>query len=369
MFPYSFFFSIAVFVYLLFVCPHFSSLSFVLELIILFILLLYLIFSSSPYCFCPKKSKISVVNFSWWNSVFVFWTLPSSVFHLLFFPPCVVLIPYLFHVLLIISASWHYYSWFSSINLLFGSLKKISRFVFDQKFQKISLILFLTYFWKKKKRFYWVSSFCAFYFFMHDLQKHVAILCFQSLFGKISCFLCRSPFVSVRKKFTSKKKRDSLYFSLLLFLLNLFSLNCVISSCLLSLLIVFSFSTIFLFSFLPSFSFHVSLSLCLPSHYVYLLSLSLSLSLSLMLLLFIPSKKITFIFFLKNFFHLFIHSCKTVFVLSPLLLRSFFSHLFLQSCSFEQEKLTLFFFWKKNNLFNPSKNFFFSEILSFDDFF
>ena len=35
----------------------FFSLSFVLELIILFILLLYPIFSSSPYCFCPKKNQ------------------------------------------------------------------------------------------------------------------------------------------------------------------------------------------------------------------------------------------------------------------------------------------------------------------------
>ena len=84
----SFFFSIAVFVNLLFVLPHFSSVSFVLDLIFLFILILYLFFffSSSAYFFARKKSKISVVNFSRWNCVFVFWTLPSSVFHLLFFP-------------------------------------------------------------------------------------------------------------------------------------------------------------------------------------------------------------------------------------------------------------------------------------------
>ena len=43
-------------------------------------------FSSSPYLFfCPKKIKNLCVNFSRWTYFFVFWTLPSSVFHLLFF--------------------------------------------------------------------------------------------------------------------------------------------------------------------------------------------------------------------------------------------------------------------------------------------
>ena len=92
------------------------------------------------YFFNPKNSKNSVVNFSRWIYVCFlnppFFGVSSLVF------PCVVLIPCLFHVLLIISASWHYFSWFSSINLLFGSLQKKCRFVFEQRFQKISLILF-----------------------------------------------------------------------------------------------------------------------------------------------------------------------------------------------------------------------------------
>ena len=81
-----FFFSIAVFVNLLFVLPHFSSLS-LLFLISLFsyFFFTFFFFISVPVFFA-RNSKFSVVNFSRWNYVFVFWTLPSSVFHLLFFP-------------------------------------------------------------------------------------------------------------------------------------------------------------------------------------------------------------------------------------------------------------------------------------------
>ena len=121
-----------------------------------------------------------------------------------FFPPCVDLIPCLFHVLLIISASWHYFSWFSSINLLFGSLKNNCRFVVGQKFQKISLILFLSL----KKLLFFLSfiNFCFWIcFFMHDLQKHFAIfLCFHILFWKISWFFCLNLLLSVKKN--TKKK-------------------------------------------------------------------------------------------------------------------------------------------------------------------
>ena len=127
-----------------------------------------------------------------------------------------------------------------------------------------------------------------------------------------------------------------------------------------SLLILHAFS---LFS-LPSFSFHVFLSLCLPlAIFIYSLSFSLSYASSVY-----SFKKNTFIDFLFK---------KNLFICSSLLAKLFlfyllccfapFSHLFLQSCSFEQEKLTPFFFWQKNNLFKTSKNFF-SEILSFDVF-
>ena len=141
--------------------------------------------------FARKNSKISVVNFAWWNYVFVFWTLPSSVFHLLFFPPCVVLIPCLFHVSLIISVSWHYFSWFSFINLLFGSQKKKLSFCFWTKVSKISLILFLSLFLKKKTLFlsfiifafefvFWCmifkNMFCYFSLFSHSFLKNIWVL-------------------------------------------------------------------------------------------------------------------------------------------------------------------------------------------------
>ena len=66
-----------------------------------------------------------------------------------FFPPCVVLIPCLFHILLIISASWYYFSWFSSINLLLGLLEKIVVLFLDKSFKKYHWFSFCDYFWKK----------------------------------------------------------------------------------------------------------------------------------------------------------------------------------------------------------------------------
>ena len=365
--PFSF---LSLFLHLMFPCSFFSPspflcIFFLFDLTFLLSLLFLISFFFSHFFFTmfffisvsvfdPKISKISVVNFSWWNSVFVFWTLPSSVFHLLFFHLCVVLIPCLFNVLLIMSASWHYYSGFSSINFLFGPLKKKCRFVFGQRFQKISLILFLSFF-----KLLFFLSFINFCFwicsFMHDIQKHFAIFfVFNLFFGKyLVSFVVVPLFLSKKKKSPRKKKTWlSLYFVL--------SLICVISSCSLSLLLVFSFSTLFLF-----FLFLLSLSMC-SSPYVCL-SLCLF-TLSLMLLLFIPSKKTPLLIFCSK---------KNLFICSSLLAKLFlfyllccfapFSHLFFQSCSFEQEKLTPFFFWQKNNLFKTSKNFF-SEILSFDVF-
>ena len=184
-----FFFSIAIFVYLLFVWPQFSSLSFVLDLIFLFILLLYLFFSSSAYFFARKSSKISVVNFSTWNHVIVFWILPSSVFHLFFFPPWVVRIPCLFHVLLIVSASWQYYSWFSFITLLFGSLKnklsfcfwtKVSKNIIDTLFIILQTLVFLEFHQFLLLNLFshaWYSkTFCYFSLFSHSFLKNIWVL-------------------------------------------------------------------------------------------------------------------------------------------------------------------------------------------------
>ena len=217
-----------------------------------------------------------------------------------FFPLRVVLMPCLFHVLLIISVSWNYFSRFSFINLLFGSLKKNCRFVFKTKVSKNITDSFLSFFLKKKPGFSWVSSFFVFYFFMHDLQKHVAIfLCLQPLFWKISWFFCRNPFVSVQKKCHLKKKRDPLDFSLL-FLLNLFSLFVsylnVYSPCGHS-----SYSPRFYF-FTSFFSFHVS-SPCVCSRYVYVLPLLC------LLTIFLNRLNLFFSLFLKNTF-----ICSSLFV-------------------------------------------------------
>ena len=98
-------------------------------------------FSSSPYLFFLSKIFKNFCG-QFFLMKFCLCFLNPPFFEVSFFPPCVVLIPCLFHVLLIISVSWYYFSWFSFINLLFGSLKINCRFVFGQKFQKISLILF-----------------------------------------------------------------------------------------------------------------------------------------------------------------------------------------------------------------------------------
>ena len=100
----SFFFSIAVFVNLLFVLPHFSSVSFVLDLIFLFILILYLFFFFHHLrIFLPEKNQKFLWSILLDEIVSLFFE-PSLLrcFISCFFPPCVVLIPCLFHFLLIL---------------------------------------------------------------------------------------------------------------------------------------------------------------------------------------------------------------------------------------------------------------------------
>ena len=124
-----------------------------------------------------------------------------------------------------------------------------------------------------------------------------------------------------------------------------------------SLLILHAFS---LFFFLFLFSLSMCPLLRCASRYVYLLSLSLVLPL---LIPFFFENSLLFIFLLfskkkTSFFIFSLLFCKTVFVPSPLLFRPFSClFLFFQSCSFEQDKLT-FFFWQRNHLFNTSVPFF-----------
>ena len=160
------------------------------------------------------------------------------------------------------------------------------------------------------------------------------------------------------KKKSPRKKCDSLNFSLFSFSSSfILSLMCRIFMFTLlavRLLILHVFS---LFS--PFFLFPCFLSSCLPlTMFIYSLSLSYASSVYSFQKNHLYLFGFLFVFF--SFVHPFLQNCfcSISFVVSHL-----FSHLFFQSCSFEQEKLTLFFFWQKNSLFNPSKNF--SEILSF----
>ena len=136
-------------------------------------------------CLCTKKSIISVLIFHDEIQSLLFFTLPSSVFNLLFFfPPCVVLFSFFVQCFfLIYRVSWCYFSWFSFINLLVGVSSKNCRFVFE-KFQKISSIQLLI--------FLCLVVNCSRTFFHAWSKKKNTFLCFQSLFWKISCFLISS---------------------------------------------------------------------------------------------------------------------------------------------------------------------------------
>ena len=215
------------------------------------------------------------------------------------------------------------------------------------------MILFLKFFFIKKTLFIEFHHFLLYFlFFMHDLQKHVAIvLCFQILFWKISWFFCLNLFVSVQKKNTSKKKVTLfifLYFSFLI--CSLFRRIFMFTLLVVSLLIFHTFSLFLFFLF----SLSMFPLLMFASRYVYLLSLSLV----LLLFFFEKSPLFTFRFFQKKILHLFIPFCKTVFVLFPLLFRSFFLLFFFQTSSFEQDKLTLFSFGRKTICLIPPRTYF-----------
>ena len=112
--------------------------------------------------------------------------------------------------------------------------------------------------------------------------------------------------------------------------------------------------------FSPFFLFPCFLSLCLP-HTMFVYSLSLFLCFFCLFL-----KKHLYLFgFLFNVFHLFIPFlqncfCSISFVVSHLFLICFFSIVF-----FRTREIDPFFLGAEKKLFNPSKNLFFSEILSF----
>ena len=335
------FFSIAVFVYLHFVCTSlfFSlSLSFVLDLFC--ILLLYLFFHHLRICyFGPEIFKNFCGQFFLMKFCLCFLNSPffgvsSLVFSPLRRPHSLFVQCFTdnerFLTLLLLLFFYQFSFWISWKNC---------RFVFGQKFQKniidTLLIIFETLVFLEFHQFLLLRL-----FFMHDLQKHFAIfLCFQSFFWKISCFFCRSPFVSVQKKNHLEKKNITLFIFLFFFA---FSSSFILSHLChifmftllaVSLLILHAFSLFFSSFFL----FPCYLSFCLPlTMFIY------SFSLSCFFCLFLQ----------KNHLYLFFVQ-KILFICSSLLAKLFlfhllccfapFSHLFFQSCSFEQEKLTPFF--------------------------
>ena len=214
-------------------------------------------------------------------------------------------------------------------------------FVVGQKLQKKIL--------KETLVFVSFTILCYRFVFSCIIFKNILPLFFFHCLWKISCFFWLNLFVSVQKKNLFKK-------NLIFFIL-----------CLLSLLLLFLFSSLF-FCFLFSLTMFLSLCLLKLSLFtLFLLFIFFSLSLSKcffcsILLQKSPSWIFSF-FFEKIFFHFFIPFCETVFVLLHCC-SAFFSCCSFQSCSFEQDKLTLLF-CQKNHLFNTSKNLF-AEFLLFD---
>ena len=127
----------------------FSFLLFLISLIFSYFFLT--LFSSTPHLFfLPTKiPKFSVVNF-WDEIVFFFKNLPSSVFNLLLFPPCVVLIPCLFHV---------FFWFFAFLDVAFLDFL-VSTFILGL-FKKLSLCFWREYFKKILES--------SFYFFHNSL--------------------------------------------------------------------------------------------------------------------------------------------------------------------------------------------------------
>ena len=302
---------------------------FVLDLICLH----FTLFCSSPYLFLPIQNQKFLYSFftTKFSRPFLLSLLRCliSCFSFLLESSCFSLF---FPFSLIFRVSWCYFSWFVFINLLFGSLQNL--FVFE-KFQKISLIQLLV--------FPFLVVNCSRTFFMHDTKN--TLLCFQSLFWKISCFLISSYLFA--KKVTSKK-----YLILLIFLFTFSSsfvfYFCVLSFCLLSLSLLF----FFLFFLHASSPFVCSL-------HVYLLSLMFLLFVFIPIFRFFETLLFNFRFLLKShsFFELFISLCETFLVVSFFLFRLFFwLFFFFRCCSFEQDQVYL---WKQKplGLTNPAKNF------------
>ena len=238
------------------------------------------------------------------------------------FPHCVVLVPCLFHVLTGFSAFLDIAFLDFLVSIFFSGLA-----------QKI-VVLLLDKSCKKKYHSFLKETlvFLDFSIFARDLFFHALsskTFCHYSFFNVFEKYLVSFVSFSV---FLFKKKKQPSNKILILFMFSLL----VVTLLILHAFLLFSFS-----------SYHVSspcglLSLC-------------SFTLSLSLLWFFFKKTFFAVFFFEkllfSFVHRFLWSC---FFLSPLLFR-FFSCCSFQSCSLEQDKLTLLLFWQKNSrdFFDP----------------
>ena len=182
-------------------------------------------FISVSVFFCFKKiKKSSVVNFSRWNCLF-FWTTPSSVFGLLFFPPCVVRCP------LFVPCFYWFWSFlditvldFLLPNFFVGLFKKLSFCFWTKKFKNIIDSLEKIDFVERTLVFLILTNFCYIFFLF-------LFFCYFSISLKKYRVFCLNLWVSVQQNSPQKK-------FLILFIL-----------CFLSLLLLFLLPTFFLFSF------------------------------------------------------------------------------------------------------------------------
>ena len=163
------FFSIAVFAYPLFVLTHFSSLYFDLDLIYPVLLLLYFFHLR---IFSPEKINIFCGQLLKMKCLFLL-TTPSSVFDLLFFPRCVVLIPGLFHVFTDFERVMKLLFLNFYLSIFFLGLFENLSFCFWTKISKNIIDSFFNFdFWTSPYFLDFDQVLLLICFFMHDLQKH-----------------------------------------------------------------------------------------------------------------------------------------------------------------------------------------------------
>ena len=233
--------------------------------------------------------------------------------------------------------------WISSKKMSFCFWTKVSKNIIDTLLIIFKLLFFLSF-----------IILCFLFFHAWSSKTFAIFLCFHILFWKISCFFCRSPFVSVQKKSPRKKNVTLFIFPFFLTFSSSFILShlCHIFMFTLlavSLLILHAFS---LFFSLPCFSFHVtSPSVCLS---LCLFTLSLFYASSVY-----SFQKITFIYLV--FFSIF-------FICSSLLAKLFlffllccfapFSHLFFFNRVLSNKRNWPFFPWQKKSYLIPPRIFF-----------